>query len=182
MVVDWGRSTNLTGHQTVGGVIRHLVVDALALLAAIDGEIGAGREGGLVDLGSGAGFPGIPIAIARPALSVVLVDSRERRHHFQRAVRRQLSVANIEPRIGRIETLPPSPAGLVIAQAVAPPPRVLGWGIEWAEPGGFLVIPGGGEAPDPGSHPEVAEQGQIAYAVPNHSALRSFWWCRRSNR
>ncbi|MDG2332821.1 MAG: 16S rRNA (guanine(527)-N(7))-methyltransferase RsmG [Myxococcota bacterium] len=179
MVVGWGRSTNLTGHRTVFAAMRHLIVDALALMVAIDSQTEAGRDGVLVDLGSGAGFPGAPIAIARPQLSVVLVDSRERRNHFQRAVRRQLEVSNLESRLGRIEELQPTRAGLVIAQAVAPPEKVLAWGMAWLEPEGFLVIPGGPEAPSPGPHPLIAESGEHAYAAPGNPLGRTLWWGRR---
>ena len=178
-VVDWGRSTNLTGHRTPLAAMRHLIVDALALVKAIGSETGAGGEGTLVDLGSGAGFPGAPIAIARPQLSVVLVDSRERRNHFQRAIRRELGVSNLEPRLGRIEELPPSPAGLVIAQAVAPPEQVLAWGMAWVKPEGFLVIPGGPQAPSPGPHPLIAEASEFAYSAPGNPLGRTLWWCRR---
>jgi 16S rRNA (guanine527-N7)-methyltransferase len=179
MLIDWGRSTNLTGHRSVPGAIRHLVVGALALQKAVESQVGAQGEGTLVDLGSGAGFPGIPIAIANSHSSVVLVDSRERRHHFQRAVRRELELANLDPRLGRMEALPPSPAEWVIAQAVASPPRVLAWAMEWVQPGGILVIPGGAQPPDPGPHPALAESGTFHYSVPGGSPTQSLWWCRR---
>ena len=130
MLIDWGRSTNLTGHRSVVEATRHLVVGALALQKSIESQVGSQEGCTLVDLGSGAGFPGIPIAIANPSCPVTLVESRERRHHFQRAVRRDLGVANLDPRWGRMEALAPSPADWVIAQAVAAPPRVLEWAME----------------------------------------------------
>jgi 16S rRNA (guanine527-N7)-methyltransferase len=180
MLIDWGRATNLTGYRDILGAVKHLVVGALALHQAIEGQIGVFRVGDFVDLGSGAGFPGIPIAIAHPGLSAVLVESREKRHHFQRAVRRELSIGNIEPKWGRMERLAPSPARWVIAQAVAPPPRVLAWAMDWVQPGGFLVIPGGPRPPEPGPHPQAVEYGGIEYSVPGTPSGRSLWWCRRA--
>jgi 16S rRNA (guanine527-N7)-methyltransferase len=179
MLIDWGKSTNLTGHRSVPGAIKHLVVGALALQKAVESQVGVGSRRTLVDLGSGAGFPGIPLAIANSHSSVVLVESRERRHHFQRAVRRELGLANLDPRLGRIEALPPSPADWVIAQAVASPPRVLAWAMEWVQPGGILVIPGGAQPPDPGPHPALVESGTFHYSVPGGSPTQSLWWCRR---
>ena len=179
MLIDWGKTTNLTGHRSVPGAIKHLVVGALALQKAVESQVGVGSGRTLVDLGSGAGFPGIPLAIANSHSSVVLVESRERRHHFQRAVRRQLGLANLDPRLGRIEALPPSPADWVIAQAVASPPRVLAWAMEWVQPGGILVIPGGAQPPDPGPHPAFVESGTFHYSVPGGSPTQSLWWCRR---
>ena len=180
MLIVWGRATNLTGHRDVSGAVQHLVVGALALHQAIEGQIGAFRSGVFADLGSGAGFPGIPIATVHSGLSAVLVESREKRHHFQRAVRRELGVDNIEPRWGRMEVLAPSPVRWVIAQAVAAPSRVLGWAMDWVEPGGFLVIPGGPKPPEPGSHPLMAESGVAEYSVPSIPSGRSLWWCQRS--
>ncbi|HIF99813.1 MAG TPA: 16S rRNA (guanine(527)-N(7))-methyltransferase RsmG [Myxococcales bacterium] len=179
MLIDWGKTTNLTGHRSVPGAIKHLVVGALALQKAVESQVGVGSGRTLVDLGSGAGFPGIPLAIANSHSSVVLVESRERRHHFQRAVRRELGLANLDPRLGRMEVLPPSPADWVIAQAVASPPRVLAWAMEWVQPGGILVIPGGAQPPDPGPHPALVESGTFHYSVPGGSPTQSLWWCRR---
>jgi len=178
-LIDWGATRNLTGHRDVVEVVKYRIVDALALNQAIESEVGRLESGEIVDLGSGAGFPGIPIAIARPDLSVLLVESRERRHHFQRAVRRELGLENLEPRLGRIETLTPSPADLVLAQAVAAPHQVLSWGIGWVRAGGFLVIPGGSEPPEPGLHPAVGEQGSARYTLPGAAEKRSFWWGKR---
>lgn len=180
LLIEWGATRNLTGHRSVAEVVEQRVVDALALYQAIEGHIGQRNDLKLADLGSGAGFPGIPLAIAHPHLSVVSVDSRERRHHFQRAVRRQLKLTNLEPRLGRIEALTPTPADLVLAQAVASPQRVLAWGTNWVRPGGFLVIPGGPDGPDPGEHPDITHHGIVGYSVPGLVGERSFWWGERA--
>ncbi len=180
LLIEWGATRNLTGHRTVAKVVEHRLVDALALFQAIEGQVGQGIGPELADLGSGAGFPGIPLAIAYPRLSVVSVDSRERRHHFQRAVRRELDLDNLEPRLGRIEALTPSPADLVLAQAVASPQRVLEWGADWVRPGGYLVIPGGPNPHDPGEHPAIIRQGTVEYSVAGLAGEKSFWWGQRS--
>jgi 16S rRNA (guanine527-N7)-methyltransferase len=180
MLVEWGRSTNLTGHRTPLAVIQHLVIEALALHQAVEAQDGPCAPGAhLVDLGSGAGFPGIPIAIAHPQLEVTLVDSRERRHHFQRAVRRELGVNNLNPRLGRMEELDPGLGSRVIAQAVAPSRKVLGWAARWVGPGGVLVLPGAGDAPNPGAHPGLLSRGRVAYHVPAPGSVRCFWWYGR---
>ena len=71
---------------------ERLVLDAVALSVCLPELSGAKR---LADLGTGAGFPGLPIAILNPHLQVHLVDSRLKRNHFQKAVRRELELANV---------------------------------------------------------------------------------------
>ena len=181
MVVEWGKSRNLSGHGDVRSVIEKLVVGALSLFKVLEGLPGGSDWRHVTDLGSGAGFPGIPMAILRPRARVVLVESRERRHHFQRAVRRTLGIENIEPRLGRIESLVPVASDLVLAQAVAPPSWVVAHGLRWLAPDGLMVVPGGSEAPAPKFpvQEDSVESGIAFYTVPGFEANRSLWWGRR---
>jgi 16S rRNA (guanine527-N7)-methyltransferase len=133
----------------------------------------------IVDLGSGAGFPGLPIAILRPHAQVLLVEARERRHHFQRAAIRGLRRENIRALRGRIEELEPEPAELAIAQAVVPPPRMLPAMLPWVSSGGYAVIPGSETPPDPGTHGEIAEFEVRRYRAPAGGLARTLWIGRR---
>ena len=119
------------------------------------------------------------MAIVRPDVEVLLVDSRERRHHFQRAIRRALGLDQLEPLLGRMEELEPRPGRLVIAQAVARSEEVLAWAAPWVSSGGSLVLPGSEGAPDPGLHPELQAHGRVDYPVPGTERSRSFWWYQR---
>ena len=135
LVEAWGGRINLTGHQGLEGILRGLIVEGLALERVLP------ECDTLLDLGSGAGFPGLPIAIARaPRCAVTLLDSRQRRHHFQRAAIRTLALDSVTPLLGRAETLPPTPHGVVVAQALAQPAAALTLMREWAEPGGWLAL------------------------------------------
>jgi 16S rRNA (guanine527-N7)-methyltransferase len=122
LLVAWGGRINLTGHRDQEAVVRGLVLEAGALL------VHAPEFSSLADLGSGAGFPGLPIAVLRPDVEVTLVESRLRRHHFQRAAIRELGLAKVRPLRGRAEVLAPTPHQAVVAQAMARPARALGWG------------------------------------------------------
>jgi len=175
MVASWGRRMNLSGHRGAERVAQHLVLDAAALLVqAPDFE-------SLADLGSGAGFPGLPVAILRPQTRVTLVESRQRRHHFQRAVRRELGLANAEPLLGRAELLAPRPHAAAVAQAMARPSRALAWMLPWVEPGGWLLLPGGAEPPTGFSEaPGCCFQALRRYEVPGTGAHRSLWIGKRS--
>lgn len=168
-VEAWGRRMNLSGHRTADAIVGRLVLDAAALLAAAPGF------GSLADLGSGAGFPGLPIAILRPEIRVTLVDSRERRHHFQRMVRRELALENVEPLLGRAEALEPRPHEAVLAQALAEPGQALALMRPWAGPGGWLLLPGAEEAPALPELPGVEAEGVRRYAVPGGGPRRTLW-------
>jgi len=110
---QWGARTNLVGSLDVDALTRH-VEDSLAAAEHLP------RSARVVDLGSGAGFPGIPLAIARPDLDLTLVEIRERRVHFLRHVVRRLALGcRIERR--RIEE-PLAPLfEFALLRAVAPP-------------------------------------------------------------
>lgn len=173
-VARWTRRVDLTSHESASQVARHLVLGALALCRA------APPFASLADLGSGAGFPGLPIAIAHPERRVTLVESRERRVHFQRAAIRGLGLANVRALHGRAELLEAEPHDAVVAQATSGDPgQVLAWMLPWVRPGGWLLLPGGAQAPQPPPHPEIAEARVASYAEPLGGPDRTLWIGRR---
>lgn len=168
----WAARINLTGHRTAESIVRRLVLDAAALSTVLP------AFGSLVDLGAGAGFPGLPLAVLAPGARIVLVEARLRRHHFQRAALRELGLAGVTARLGRIEELAPEPCAVVIAQAVARPTEVLQWMRPWCEPGGLLAIPGGERAPDPFADAAETTDLQVRildYQVPLEGPRRTLW-------
>jgi 16S rRNA (guanine527-N7)-methyltransferase len=172
-VEGWGRSINLTGHRSLEAVVRGLLLEAAALLVEAPGFVS------LADLGSGAGFPGLPIAILRPEVEVTLVESRRRRHHFQRAVLRELGLANVRALRGRVEELPPSPHAAVVAQALARPARALEWMPRWAAPGGWLLLPGAEAAPEVPEAIGYRFEALRRYRLPCGGPARTLWIGRR---
>lgn len=95
----WNPAYGLVGATGDELVVKHLL-DSLAPIAIIDRQIGrvAGRGArpSLVDLGSGAGLPGIPLAIARPGLDVTLLDRMTRRIAFLKAMKAELPLETTE--------------------------------------------------------------------------------------
>ncbi len=170
LVADWGSRINLTGHRTREAVARRLILDAAALWAALDAESDT-----LVDLGSGAGFPGLPVAILEPAVEVVLVEARERRHHFQRHVVRELGLPNVRPIRARHEEVDPTPSGAVIAQAVGPPQELLPFMLRWAVPGAVLAVPGGTVPRSTASNEALQSVETLSYQVPLKGPARTLW-------
>ena len=92
----WNRTYNLTAvRDPVEMVSKHLL-DSLSVLPWVG-------DGCLLDAGTGAGLPGLPIAIARPDLHVTLLDSAGKKIRFLNHVKRQLRISNIEPVKARLE-------------------------------------------------------------------------------
>ena len=173
LVADWGQRLNLTGHRGSGQIAHRLVLDALALLQPLP------PFDSLVDLGSGAGFPGLPIAIARPQARVTLVEARERRHHFQRHAIRSLGLANVVALRGRMEDLEPRGADLVVAQAVASPEDLSASLVRWSSPGGHVAVPGGTlERSAAAEELGLLEPRTLEYRVPLDGPRRTVWIAR----
>jgi 16S rRNA (guanine527-N7)-methyltransferase len=174
LVEQWARRFNLTGHRSAESVVRRLILDSAALDRAAPAGIGS-----LVDVGAGAGFPGLPLAILHPERKVLLVESRERRHHFQRMAIRELGLANVEARHGRAESLSPSPHDAGIAQAAAAPPEAVALLLPWVRPGGWLIVPGANRAPKVGDQAGVDRQRIAHYRVPLGGPARLLWLGRK---
>jgi len=98
-MLRWNRRLNLTSITDPAEVLEKHLVDSLTVLPAL-----GGRER-LLDIGSGAGFPGIPLALALTDLSVVSVDAVEKKIGFQRHVKRHLQLQRFSPLAARVEDL-----------------------------------------------------------------------------
>jgi 16S rRNA (guanine527-N7)-methyltransferase len=168
LVERWGARMNLTGHRDLIEIVKGLVLGSAALVAQLP-EIES-----LADLGSGAGFPGLPMAILRPRCRVTLVEARLKRHHFQRAAVRALGLGNATPILGRAEELEPAPHAAAVAQAVSRPDAALELMIPWIAPGGLGILPGGPEPPRV-AHPRASEVRLVRYRVPCGGPERSLW-------
>lgn len=94
----------------------------------------------VVDVGSGAGLPGIPLALARPDLDVVLVESMQRRVDWLQEVLMDLAVANVDVRRGRAEEMGRElRADVVTARAVARLDVLAQWCLPLLTPGGVML-------------------------------------------
>jgi len=109
----WNQVFNLTAVRDPGEIITRHLLDTLAVLPYVP-------VGRLVDVGSGAGLPGIPLAIVRPELVVTLLDASAKRVRFVRQVVIELGLANVHPVHARAEEHhPEAPYDAVITRAFA---------------------------------------------------------------
>jgi len=171
LVDRWGARMNLTGHRGLLEIVHGLVLGSAALVAQLP-EIES-----LADLGSGAGFPGLPAAILRPRCCVTLVESRMKRHHFQRAAGRALGLGNATPIRRRAEEFEPPPHAAAVAQAVARPDAAVALMIPWIAAGGLAILPGGSDPPR-ATHPRVSQARVIRYRIPCGGPERTLWVAR----
>jgi 16S rRNA (guanine527-N7)-methyltransferase len=169
LLLVWGARINLTGHKTFATIVQGLVIESAALTRELP------QIDSLADLGSGAGFPGLPIAILRPDCRVTLVEARERRYHFQKAAIRELGLENAFPLRGRAEVLTPVPHAAAIAQAMAQPERALVWMVPWVREGGRVLIPGSSAPPTIVPQPGVVAEVPAHYRVPGSERERTLW-------
>jgi 16S rRNA (guanine527-N7)-methyltransferase len=139
LLVRWNRTYNLTAvREPVEMVTRHLL-DSLTLLPWL-------TPGTLVDLGTGPGLPGIPIAIMNPEREVVLVESNGKKARFLREALRQLGLSAAQVVEGRAEA-GGARAPQVTARALAELGTLAGLALPWlAEGGKLLAMKGPGHA------------------------------------
>lgn len=99
MMVEWNKVMNLTGITEYGEVVEKHFIDSLSIVKIIDiNEVSA-----IIDVGTGAGFPGIPLKIAFPHLKITLLDSLNKRIKFLNEVINETGLDNISTIHGRAE-------------------------------------------------------------------------------
>lgn len=101
LLVKWNRVYNLTAVRSPQQMVTHHLLDSLALLPHL------GSPGKLADVGSGAGLPGIPLAIARPEMAVTLIESNRKKAAFLQQARIELKLENVSVHCGRVEEYRP---------------------------------------------------------------------------
>ena len=135
----WNATYNLSAvRDPLEMVTRHLL-DSLAVVPYVLGAT-------LADLGTGAGLPGIPLAIVAPERAVTLVDSNGKKTRFLRAAVRELRLANVSVAEVRVEAVQ-GQFDCITARAFATLADMLAWG-------GHLLAPGGRWLALKGRHPQ----------------------------
>jgi 16S rRNA (guanine527-N7)-methyltransferase len=146
LLARWNRTYNLTSVREPREMLRRHLLDSLAMQRFVD-------AGPLADLGAGPGLPGIPLAIADPALQVTLVDSNGKMSRFQREAVRTLGLANVRVLQSRAENVAePGAYRLLTARALDRLAGILAVGGHLLAPGGRLLAMKG-QRPDE----EIAE-------------------------
>jgi 16S rRNA (guanine527-N7)-methyltransferase len=115
----WNRSYNLTAIETRAEMITHHLLDSLSISPDLAGTR-------VADVGTGAGFPGLPLAVVNPSRQFTLIDSSGKKVRFVAHAARTLTLANVSEVHARAESLHPEvPFDTVTARALAPLPELL---------------------------------------------------------
>jgi len=113
LLEKWNRVYNLTAVRDPAAMVTRHILDSLAVLPFL-------VEGRLLDVGTGAGLPGLPLAIARPELSVTLLDSNAKKLRFVRQAAADLGLNNVEVvQVRMREYRPDRSFDMVISRAVS---------------------------------------------------------------
>jgi 16S rRNA (guanine527-N7)-methyltransferase len=154
MLIAWNEKMNLTAVTDFKEVLEKHFLDSLSLVQAVDLPAETSKkEIRLIDVGTGAGFPGIPLKIAFPGLSVVLLDSLNKRIRFLNAVIEELGLTDITAIHGRSEELARNKTyresfGLCVSRAVANLSTLSEYCLPFVRPGGLFLSYKGSEVDD----------------------------------
>jgi len=156
----------LTAIRDLGTARSALLDDALRGM-----ELVGGTEGAIVDVGSGGGTPGIPLAAALPDRAVTLLEAERRKCAFLETW--ALELPNVEVVWGRAEEQEPERFGVAVAKALAHPPTAAEWCLPLVREGGLVVL-WVGQTADPAQVAAVAGRiaGELEAAPPGFVAIR----------
>jgi 16S rRNA (guanine527-N7)-methyltransferase len=165
LLQKWQKTHRLIGSDDPAWIVENVFIHSLCFLEALPAD-----SRSLADVGSGAGLPGVPIAIVRPDLVLTLVEAKQRRASFLSTVIRELRLDTTRVVSERVEDLGDDYTGrfdAVVMRCAGGAPRVLVDAFRVLRPGGVLIV----SAHSASSLPDGAEI--IAVRVPS-GAQRTF--------
>ena len=142
LLADVGVQRGLIGPREVDRLWERHLLNSAAVSQVVPDSVC------VLDVGSGAGLPGIPLALVRPDLKVRLVEPLLRRFTFLAEATDLLGLVDVDVVRSRAEDLPRAAADVVVARAVAPLDRLVRWTVPLLRPGGRLVAMKGRSAED----------------------------------
>lgn len=143
LLLRWNRVQSLTAYRKPMEILDKLFLDSLLFLPLLPAP-----PSRLLDLGSGAGIPGVPLKIVEPAYELTLAEARRRRTSFLSAVVRELALEGVRVLAGRaeilIEELPELEAAFdaVVTRGTGRPGEIVPLALQFLRPGGRLVASG----------------------------------------
>ncbi|MBI4635291.1 MAG: 16S rRNA (guanine(527)-N(7))-methyltransferase RsmG [Candidatus Rokubacteria bacterium] len=140
LLIKWQKTHRLVGSTEPRWIVENLFLDSLLYLKVLPMPLGS-----LLDLGSGAGFPGVPIKIVEPGVRLTLLEARRRRASFLAAVVRELRLERVEVLNARAEGVAADLAGrfdAVVMRCAGRLEPLMALANEFVRPGGVVVASG----------------------------------------
>ena len=185
LIQKWTKVYNLTAVRDPAEMLTHHLLDSLAAISPLDGQLQAlglaSAPARLLDVGSGAGLPGIVIAICRPDITVHCVDTVAKKAAFIQQVAASLKLPNLRGLHARVESLT-QPYDVVSSRAFASLVDFTNWSsAALAEQGAWMAMKGKHPADEIAALPSSVEVFHVEQlVVPGLNAERCIVWMRSS--
>lgn len=186
LIIKWNSTYNLTAVKAPDEILTKHIFDSLSIVKSLDNFItksGITRPK-LIDVGTGAGLPGVVLAIVRPNYHVTCIDAVEKKIAFIRAVLSSLMLKNLSAVHKRVETLPSVNADIVLSRAFASMVDFVAVAEHHLEPHGALVAMKSKRAADELTALKTSKIGRFkssieTLTVPNLDASRYLVWLQK---
>ena len=134
LVRDWNQRMNLVSRRDTGRILSYHVIDSLAVQRLIP------QNARVCDIGTGAGFPGIPVVLVRPDVKMFLIESSQKKSRFLQTATAELSLGNVEVMNERAEALPGLDCDVILSRLAGPLRDVVEYARPHRKPKGTIVL------------------------------------------
>lgn len=169
LFVLWNRTHRMTGLRSSAAIVRELFIDSLLFLPLLPS-----RPLAMVDIGAGAGIPGLPLRLVDSKIALTLIESKRKRVSFLLAACREMDLRDVTVAEGRAEEIveaQPELAGafdVAVSRAVGPIGSLLPLALRFLRPGGLFLASG---PPEGSTEPQVEA---VRVRVPGTDGTRVF--------
>lgn len=177
LIAKWNKVYNLTAVRDPAEMLTHHLLDSLAVIAPLQRHL---KQGSLLDVGSGAGLPGVVIAICCPSIAVTCVDTVAKKATFIKQAALELKLPNLTGLHARVETIA-QPFDVVCSRAFASLADFTNWSASAVAPTGvWMAMKGKHPADELAVLPANIDVFHVEQlAVPGLNAERCLLWLRK---